>query len=387
MSAKRTDHQGRILRTGESQRKDLLYQYRYTDHKGVRRTVYSPSLQQLRIKEKEIALEQAQGIDYRAGTINVVTLVEQYITTKQNVTELTRTHYRSVIGTLQRDALGARPIKDIKMFDAKQTFVRMQQEGRRYSTIAALKGVLRPAFDMAVQDDILRKNPWDFTLSSVIFNDTQHRTPLTKEQQKAWLDFVRHDKVYARHYAMFSLMIETGLRVGELCGITTDDIDMKKGVLYVNKQLHHMRRGYVVGKTKTSSSERMVPITKEAACCIEEILARRPAPSATAIANGHSSFLILNDAGNPMPTAAVGRFITNSLNKYNKKHPDKPLPNISPHILRHTFCTNLIGAGIDIKTLQYLMGHATVNMTLNIYAHVTREDVITQMGKVAELAR
>ena len=85
MSKKRKDHKGRILKTGESQRKDLIYQYRYTDCRGKRQTIYDADLQEPRKKEKEIQNQVDDGIDYEAGQITVIELLEKYISLKQGV--------------------------------------------------------------------------------------------------------------------------------------------------------------------------------------------------------------------------------------------------------------------------------------------------------------
>ena len=93
MSEKRRDNKGRILRTGESQRKDLLYQYRYTDHSGKRITVYAPSLNELRQKEDAIAQSNQKGIDYSKGETTMKKLIEQYLNLKQNTKPQTMQTY------------------------------------------------------------------------------------------------------------------------------------------------------------------------------------------------------------------------------------------------------------------------------------------------------
>ena len=96
MSEKRKDHKGRILKTGESQRKDGIYQYRYTDCRGKRQCVYSPTLQELRQKEKEIQKQLDAGIDYEAGQITVIELLEKYISLKKGVRYNTQVGYQFV---------------------------------------------------------------------------------------------------------------------------------------------------------------------------------------------------------------------------------------------------------------------------------------------------
>ena len=76
-----------------------------------------------------------------------------------------------------------------------------------------------------------------------------------------------------------------------------------------------------------------------------------------------------------------------ALKKYHKLHPDQPLPKITPHVFRHTFCTKMAHAGMDVKLLQYLMGHSDVGVTLNVYTHSNYERVAEQMFKVVQFRK
>lgn len=72
------------------------------------------------------------------------------------------------------------------------------------------------------------------------------------------------------------------------------------------------------------------------------------------------------------------------MKKYGKLYPDKPLPHITPHVFRHTFCTNMANAGMDIKNLQYVMGHSDVGVTLNVYTHSSSDRAAEQMTKIID---
>ena len=172
MSAKRKDKKGRVLRTGESQRKDLTYQYRYQDVTGKRRTVYAPTLEELRAKEDEINKAQDSGVDYNAGNVTVIELLERYISLKQGVRNATKVGYNFVYNLVKKEDFGYRKIRDIKISDAKLWLMKLQKDGRGYSTITSVRGVVKPAFQMAFEEDILPKNPFEFKLSDVVKNDS-----------------------------------------------------------------------------------------------------------------------------------------------------------------------------------------------------------------------
>ena len=137
MSEKRKDHKGRILRTGESQRKDLIYQYRYTDVQGKRQTIYSSDLKELREKEKEIQKQLDEGIDYAAGKATVIALVERYISLKQGVRYNTKIGYNFVLNLIKKEDFGYRKIRDIKVSDAQQWIMKLHSDGKGYSTITS----------------------------------------------------------------------------------------------------------------------------------------------------------------------------------------------------------------------------------------------------------
>ena len=191
MSGKRRDHKNRVLRNGESQRKDLTYQYRYQDITGKRRTVYAPTLEELRAKEEEINNAVNIGVDYNAGNVTVLELLERYISLKQGVRNATKVGYNFVFNLVKKEDFGHRKIRDIKTSDAKLWLMKLQQDGRGYSTITSVRGVVKPAFQMAYEEDILRKNPFDFKLSDVVKNDSQKRIALTQEQEDLFMDFIK----------------------------------------------------------------------------------------------------------------------------------------------------------------------------------------------------
>ena len=144
MSEKRKDNKGRVLKTGESQRKDLIYQYRYTDIHGKRQTVYSSDLKELR--EKVIQTQLDDGIDYAAGEVTVIALLECYISLKQGVRCNTKVGYNFVLNLIKKEDFGYRRIRDIKVSDAQQWIMKLHNAGKGYSIITSVRGVVKPAF-------------------------------------------------------------------------------------------------------------------------------------------------------------------------------------------------------------------------------------------------
>lgn len=382
---KRKDKKGRILKTGESQRKDFVYQYRYIDFHGKRQTVYASTLQELRQKEKEIQKQVDDGLDYEAGQITVIELIEKYISLKQGVRYNTKVGYQFVLNLVKKEEFGYRKISTIKVSDAKQWFMKLQKDGRGYSIITSVRGVIKPAFQMAYDEDAVRKNPFAFKLTDAVVNDSEQRIALTDEQLEIWMDFIKNDNTYCKYYDEFVVLLETGMRVSEFCGLTKKDLDFKNRRIRVDHQLVRERGGkYYVEETKTSSGCRFLPMTDSIYQSLKNMLARRPKVKKEVVVDGHTGFIMLDKNGNPKVALHVENEMRWAMKKYKKLHPDRPLPNITPHVLRHTFCTNYANAGMDIKDLQYLMGHSDAGVTLNVYTHANYAHAADQMAKITE---
>ena len=385
MSTKRKDNKGRVLKTGESQRKDLVYQYRYTDIRGKRQTIYAHTLQELRQKEKEIQKQLDDGIDYDAGQITVIELLEKYISLKRGVRYNTQVGYKFVLNLVRKEKFGYRKISTIKVSDAKQWFAKLQKDGRGYSTITSVRGVVKPAFQMACDEDAIRKNPFIFKLTDVVVNDTVPRAALTEEQLSIWMDFIKNDKTYSKYYDEFVVLLETGMRVSEFCGLTRKDLDFKNRRIRVDHQLVRERGGkYYVEDTKTTCGCRFLPMTDTVYHALKKMLEQRPRVRKEPLVDGYSNFIMLDKNGNPKVALHIENEMRWAMKKYKKLHPDSPLPNITPHVFRHTFCTNYANDGMDIKDLQYLMGHSDAGVTLNVYTHASYAHAAEQVAKISE---
>ncbi len=383
MTGKRKDHKGRILKTGESQRPDGRYQFRFADPFGNRKTVYAATLQELRAKEDEIKKQSAQGKNYVAALATVSELVDRYISLEQGVRYTTRHTYAFVKKLVDNDPFGKKAIGEVRVSDARQWMLQLHLEGRKYGTISDIKGVMRPAFQMAYNDEIISRNPFDFKLVDIVANDSQKKVALTEEQQKLWMDFISQNSFFRRYYDELVILLETGLRVSEFCGLTKSDLDFKERRIRVDHQLQKKKDGtYYIEKTKSASGCRYIPMTEKAYRSLKKILAKRQKPKVEPMIDGYSAFILLNELGQPKVAKNLQNSICSAQKKYNRLYPDHPLPHITPHVLRHTFCTNMANAGIDVKNLQYLMGHANVGITLDVYTHSSYTKAAEQMARI-----
>ena len=105
------------------------------------------------------------------------------------------------------------------MSDAKDWLIKLQADGRGYSSLHSIRGVVRPAFQMAVDDDLIRKNPFEFQLATVVVNDSATREAITRKQERAFLEFVKQDKYFSKYYEEIYILFKTGLRISEFVGL------------------------------------------------------------------------------------------------------------------------------------------------------------------------
>lgn len=358
-SEKRRDNKNRVLRTGESQRKDGRYVYNYIDTFGNPQSVYSWKLVptdkipagkrkdiSLREKEEEIQKDIFDGIDTIGKKMTVCQLYAKQIRHRANVKEGTKQGRGQLMRILKEDELGACPIEKVKLSDAKEWALRMKENGYAYKTINNHKRSLKAAFYTAIQDDCIRKNPFDFQLSTVLEDDTEPKVPLSPTQEASFLSFVQNDKVYQKYYDEIIILLKTGLRISEFCGLTDTDIHFDTRLVNVDHQLLKISGSYYVDTPKTKSGVRQVPMCTMVCEAFERVLKKRR-QAAPIIVGGYSRFLFLNQKGLPKVAADYQSMFRRLVKKYNKCHAE-PLPKVmTPHTLRHTFCTNLANAGMN----------------------------------------
>ena len=334
MKEKRRDSKGRILHTGESQRTDGKYLYKYVDAFGNTKYVYAwrltltdptpkgkrekPSLREL---EQQIRRDIEDGIDSTGKKMTLCQLYAKQNTQRANVKKSTQKQREQLMRLLKEDKLGARSIDTIKPSDAKEWALRMKDKGFSYNTINNHKRSLKASFYIAIQDDCVRKNPFDFKLSEVLENDTKEKVALIEEQ------------------------------------------------------------GYYIETPKTKSGTRQVPLSRETIQAFQRVMKKRPKAKPFVI-DGRGNFLFVNHKGKPKVAIDYNMLFVRMVKKYNKHHKDNPLPHITPHTLRHTFCTRLASKNMNPKDLQYIMGHSNISITMNWYAHASIDTAKSEVQRL-----
>ena len=397
MAGRRRDSKHRVLRRGESIRADGKYQFKYHVN-GIPHFVYSWRLEptdklpagkkpclSLRELEKQIGYDLDSLSDPTGKNMTVEELVERYLSTKTGVKPNTLANYKFVKNLMKKEPFNGKKISQVKTSDAKLFLIKLQQDGRRYSTIKTVRGVLRPAFQMAVDDDVLRKNPFGFELATVVVNDSVTREAITRKQMRQFLKFVHDDNVYCKYYEVVYILFHTGMRISEFCGLTLKDLDMKNRIINIGHQLQRtsdMR--LVIESTKTNAGTRKLPMSEDVFRCFQAIIEDREEPRYERVVDGYTGFLFTDKEGLPLVAMHWEHRFNHMVKRYNDIYRVQ-MPNITPHVCRHTYCSNMAKSGMNPKTLQYLMGHSDIGVTLNTYTHLGLEDAVDELKRVEEL--
>lgn len=262
--------------------------------------------------------------------------------------------------------------------------MQLRKNGRGFSSIHSIRGVLKPAFQLAVDNDYIRKNPFAFELVTVIYNDSVTREALSHDNERKFLKFVKEDPHFCKYYDGIYILFNTGLRISEFVGLTFNDIDFDNMKINVNHQLQRNNGiGYNIRDTKTESGGRLVPMTQEVAECFRSIIANRPNPKVEPMIDGYTGFLFLDKDHHPMVALHWEKYFQHICEKYNSIYKIQ-MPKVTPHVCRHTFCSRMAKAGMNPKTLQYIMGHSDIGITLNTYTHLGFDDAKEEMNRISE---
>jgi integrase len=376
---KKKDSKGRVLKTGENQRSNGSYQYRYKDIFGNYQYVYAKDLVTLREKEEHIFRDRLDGISYKSGKISLNQLFDDLMNRKKNLRDSTRKNYYSMWdNNIRESAIGDMGVAEIRPNMIEGLFAKCHDDGLKKNTIKYLYMMMMQVFEDAVDNDYIRKNPCVGTMRN-ISNDATEKIPLTQTNIDNLIEFCRGDNTYCLHIPFLVIAIGSCMRCGELTGLTWDDVDMTNKIINVNHQLIYKNYGdgcrFYIAKPKTESGVRQIPMTNSVYKAFIEIkklymiLGRR----CNSTVDGYSNFVFVSKNGEPYAPNGINSFLLNLEKKYNAKNPNNMIPHLSAHILRHTGCTLYADKGLDIKALQSIMGHADAGVTMNVYNHASVE--------------
>ena len=406
MAGSRKDSHGYVLHTGEYHKKDGRYVYAYSDYKHVRHYVYAKSLLELREKEKNIFRDELDGL--KPGAASKLTLnqvYDSYMNLRKDLRSTTRASYLYMYNHFVRNEIGTRKIQTLNYSTIKKFYIDLLlKTDMRITTLENIHNQIHPALQLAVKDDILRKNPADGILGELKrsnINPGSPRHSFTVEEQKAFVKCLKEENELYFYSPIIMILLGTGMRMAECIGLRWCDIDMEKRLIDVNHVLNikMMENGKFerhIDSPKTVAGVRIIPMLDEvydAFCtqagfknmfggCEEEI-------------EGYRDFVFFQPNHRVCAPDAVNRYIKHTIRLCNEKEiliaekenrDPNLLPEISAHSLRHTFCTRFCENETNDKIIQSVMGHADIETTLDRYAEATmdkKKEIINKLnGKI-----
>lgn len=286
--------------------------------------------------------------------------------------------------------IGEYPLFNIKKSDIRIFYNQLvESRGLKIRTLDCIHTVLYQVLELAVDEDRIRINPSSNALNELkrINNDGEKKKKaLTLEEQIAFEKYLGENKITNRWEPIFIIMLNTGLRVGEVTGLTWDDINFESNTISVNRTLTYYKHEdnktrLTVNTPKTKNSRREIPMISSVreAFKKEKEIQKDLNISQTLEVDGIRNFVFINRFGNPINQAPLNKALRRMVKLYNEeqlqKYNDEAvfLPKISCHTLRHTFTTRQVEAGTNLKVLQDVLGHADVRTTMNVYAEATED--------------
>ncbi len=392
MAERRKDTKGRVLKENETQRPDGTYSYRWRTANGKRNAVYGRTLEELREKEQKVLRDKSDGIKTNAQNVTLNDIFDLWVNIKRGLKDNTFQNYIYMYEQFVRDYLGTVKITKLKRSDIRRFYnYLIDERGLKVSSVDNIHTVLHQVIALAVEDEYLRTNVSDNALKELKQSRnlyTEKKRSLTTQEQKLFLDYLKKNPMYQHWYPIFSLMLGTGLRVGETTGLRWEDVDFENNIISINHTLvyyNHNKGGcyFGINTPKTRAGERTIPMidsVREALLQEKENQIMQGIECKVTV-DGFTNFIFINRFGNVQHQGTLNKALRriirdcnqDILDNANNSQTEVLLPRFSCHILRHTFTTRLCESGINIKVIQSVLGHADISTTLDIYADVTKD--------------
>ena len=370
------DSKGKELGKGIRQNKSGRYEARYIDRFGNRKSVYGTSKVEVRNKLQEALKENAEKETVKRR----MTVVQWYdkwmeIYKIPVIRPNTKRHYEHIFNTIILPELGEMYLDEVRQIHVKNLINMLDAKGYQWETQNKVRILILDMFNIAIENDYALKNPAKgIRLAKCKPND---RIVLSVEQQEEFFQC----SAGTFYDNMFVVAVNTGLRPGEVCALKENDLDFNNHTISVSKTLLYQKldndkgKEFHIGPPKTESSVRTVPMNTvcEAALRkqiqLKQILAKKYAKT-----DEFSELLFVTRFNTPICSVVLNDAIKRVVREINLQRDNVELfPVFSAHTFRHTFATRCIEAGILPKTVQKYLGHATLQMTMDLYVHVTEE--------------
>lgn len=403
---RRKDKKNRVLKEGEYQRSCGTYEFKWRDKSGGRHSISAVTLEELREKELDVLRDVLDGVKADKNNLTINDLYNSWVQLKRGLKDNTFSNYKYMYTMFVEPDFGKRKIVDLKRSDIRSFYNHLADERHvQINTIDCIHTVLHQVLELGVEDDYLRYNPSDNALKELKkarnFESTKRRA-LTVPEQELFEAYLSRQGQYHRWYPIFIIMLWTGMRVGEVTGLRWCDIDLEDDTISVNHTLVYYdkrndeRCTFAINTPKTAAGERIIPMLPKVkeAFMMEKQYQEECGLESRAVVDGYRDFIFINRFGNVQHQGTLNKALTRIVRDCNFEILDKPhkkdaviLPKFSNHSLRHTFTTRMCEAGVNLKVMQEILGHADAETTMDIYAEATKELKKSELDSFAEFFR
>ena len=400
---RRKDKKNRVLKEGEYQRSCGTYEFKWRDKSGGRHSISAVTLEELREKELDVLRDVLDGVKADKNNLTINDLYNSWVQLKRGLKDNTFSNYKYMYTMFVEPDFGKRKIVDLKRSDIRSFYNYLADERHvQINTIDCIHTVLHQVLELGVEDDYLRYNPSDNALKELKkarnFEVTKRRA-LTVPEQELFEAYLSKQGQYHRWYPIFIIMLWTGMRVGEVTGLRWCDIDLEDDTISVNHTLVYYdkrndeRCTFAINTPKTAAGERIIPMLPKVkeAFMMEKQYQEECGLESRAVVDGYRDFIFINRFGNVQHQGTLNKALSRIVRDCNFEILDKPhkkdtviLPKFSNHSLRHTFTTRMCEAGVNLKVMQEILGHADAETTMDIYAEATKELKKSELDSFAE---
>lgn len=373
---------GKELGKNISQRKDGRYQARFINRFGKRQTIYAHTLNDIRAKLRKEQYEDEKQLNIVNTSMTLDEWYEIWLETcKKNCRDTTKRTYTIQYNRIRKE-LGWQKLTNLNLIIIQSAFNKLKSDSSRRDCKAVLVDIL----NRALESDLVNKNVALSVNTKIEGKERVEKRVLTAEEIQILYQSIEDSQLYP----FFVLALNTGMRIGEILGLTWDCVDFIEGIIHVEKTLCYMpNQGtaiYEFHPPKSKAGVRNIPMSKSVKEALQsqkrwhDNVAMRFRPQ-----QGFENLVFTSKTNHPIHESNIRDSIDYLINRINAQNLEKEFKRFTPHCLRHTFATNCIAKGMKPKTLQKLLGHSSFQTTMDLYCHVLDETLKEEMSIIAEM--
>ena len=376
---------GKELGKGISQRKeDGLYIARFTNRFGKRQVISDKTYNGVQKKLREAIVADDKAINVVSSNMTLDEWFDKWMETckkncRNNTKDTYARHYKRV-----KKALGWRKLNKLNLVVMQDAINELRTDNERKNS----KKILVDMLEKAVASDLIVKNVAKQITTEITREEKNPRRVLTVKETEIFL--AEAESTF--YYNLFVVALETGMRIGELSGLQWGDIDFKKKVIHVKHSMTYFSKEgkytFELHPTKTHKGLRDIALTNEAIKALrqQQFLKQTLINKGKEPIEGFEDLVFVTKNNRPTTQFLVTECIEGTMKRIHKNNPDLVFKKFTPHCFRHTFATRWLEAGVPLKTVSAMLGHVQLQLTTDLYMHVTQDSLFKGL-EVYEKAR